>query len=111
MNNDTGNDDDGFSKFFLICGEVLNKDAPRKKIYLRGNHSCFTNKKICNENNSFSWKWKKFNDGSIAKTLNNSFTNVIKLLDVSQNDCQAFVNEVRMQLVLNALKAIQKVSL
>lgn len=87
----------------FFWGEVLNKDALRKKIHLRGNHSSFMNKTMLWKKNGFTWKWKKSDHGDIAKSLNNS-SNVMKLLDVSQNDCQAFVNEIRN----TNLKAILK---
>ena len=35
----------GFDKIFRICGEVLDRHAPRKKIYIRGNQSTLSHHK------------------------------------------------------------------
>ena len=45
-----------------------------------------------------------FNDGDVAKFLNNFFSNVIKLLGISQNHCQVFMGGIRDP----TLKAISK---
>ena len=42
-------DDKGSKIFFKICGEVLNRHAPQKKKYVRGNQSPFINKALSKE--------------------------------------------------------------
>lgn len=36
-----------------------------------------------------------FNDSDLAKILNNFFSNVIKLLSISQSYCEVFMEEIR----------------
>ena len=40
---------EGFVKFFKICGKVSDRQAPRKKKYIRGNQSLFTNRILTKE--------------------------------------------------------------
>ena len=42
-------DNNGFKKFRSIFRKVLNNHAPRKKKYLRGNHSPFINETLTKE--------------------------------------------------------------
>ena len=45
---ETNANDRSFDKFFIICGEVLDRQAPPEK-YIRGNHSPFINKTLRRE--------------------------------------------------------------
>ena len=43
------NDDDGFNNFLRICRNTLDRFAPRKKKYIRGNNAPFMNKTLSKE--------------------------------------------------------------
>ena len=40
---------EGFDKFFKMCGQVSDRQAPRKKKYIRGNQSLFMNRILTKE--------------------------------------------------------------
>ena len=45
-----------------------------------------------------------FKDDDAAKIVNNFFSNVVKLLDIAQNDCKVFVKEIRDPTLKNISK-------
>ena len=75
------NCDDHYNNFAISCKNVLDKIAPWKKKYVRGNHSPFMNKAL---SKAIMVRTKLKNTFLKNKVLSNFFSNTVKNLEIPQ---------------------------